>query len=212
MSLLLNVSRQGERRTGIKSLQVQVDGVIHSLTPKRSELKVDTQGCRVVESALVEGQDELIRAVASAREVSVDIVSVDGPQSFRLTPEEIADFVRIVALRDAAHLPEPEKPQTDPKRKEEGLTNPQAIRESKVKPEFPVLARGRMATGKVTLHAVVHPDGTTEVLDVVKSSARYCGFEQAAIDAVRQWRYIPGSKDGKPADFHFTVDIDFVWK
>jgi TonB family protein len=211
-SLLLHVSRQGDKRIGIKSLQVRVDGVSRALAPKRSEIKVDAYGCRVTETALLEGQDDLIRAIAVGREVDVDVVGVDGPQSFRLTPEEIGSFVRIVALRDADSLPEPEKPPADPVRGREGLTNPRIIRESKVMPEFPVLARGRMATGKVTLHAVVHPDGTAEVLDVFKSSARYCGFEQAAIDAVRQWRYVPGREDGKPTDFYFTVDIDFQWK
>ncbi len=121
-SLLLYASARGERRTGIKRLDVEIDGVVHTLTP------------------------------------------------------------------------------------------PQIIRSTKVAPEFPVMARDRMARGKVTLHAVVRLDGTTDVRDVFKSSARYCGFEQAAIDAVRQWRYIPGQKDGKPVDIYFTIDIDFVWR
>lgn len=211
-SFLLHVSRQGETRIGIRSIQVQVDGVPHPLRPKRSELEVDAHGCRVVETALMEGQDDLIRAIAAASEASVDIVSIKGSRSFQLTGEEIGNFARVVALRDTETLPEPEKPPEDHERKPEGLTNPQPIRESKVTPEFPIMARGKQATGKVTLHAVVHSDGTTEVLEVRKSSARYCGFEQAAIEAVRQWRYIPGQLDGKPTDIYFTVDIDFFWK
>ncbi len=35
------------------------------------------------------------------------------------------------------------------------------------------------------------------------------GFEEAAIDAVRQWRYKPALKDGQPLDVYFTIVVDF---
>lgn len=213
-SLLLYASAQGERRIGIKRLDVEIDGVVRSLAPGRSEVRADDQGCRVVETAILEGQADLIRKIAAARQSIITVVGVRRTTRFPLTNEEIQNFSRIVALHNAETLPPPEEPKAgeDGDQGITGLTHPQIIRSSKVMPEFPVMARDRMARGKVTLHAVVRSDGTTDVLDVFKSSARYCGFEQAAIDAVRQWRYIPGQKDGKPVDIYFTVDIDFVGK
>ena len=213
-SLLLYASAQGERRIGIKRLDVEFDGVARSLVPGRSEVRADDHGCRVVETVILEGQSDLIRKIAAARETSITVVGVRSTTRFPLTSEEIGNFSRIVALHDAETLPPPEEPKAgeDGDQRMTGLTHPQIIRTTKVMPEFPVMARDRMARGKVTLHAVVRSDGTTAVLDVFKSSARYCGFEQAAIDAVRQWRYIPGQKDGKPVDIYFTVDIDFAGK
>lgn len=213
-SLLLYASAQGERRIGIKRLDVEIDGVVHALTPGRSEVRADDHGCRVVETAILEGQADLIRKIAAARQSIITVVGVRSTTRFPLTDQELENFSRIVALHDAETLPPPEEPKSvaDGEEGTRGLTLPQIIRSTKVMPEFPVMARDRMARGKVTLHAVVRPDGTTDVLDVSKSSARYCGFEQAAIDAVRQWRYIPAQKEGKPVDSYFTVDVDFVWK
>ena len=213
-SLLLYASAQGERRIGIKRLDVEIDGVVHTLTPGRSEVRADDHGCRVVETAILEGQADLIRKIAAGRETSIIVVGVRSTTRFPLTKEELEHFSRIVTLHDAETLPPPEesKAVADGENGMRGLTPPQIIRSTKVAPEFPVMARDRMARGKVTLHAVVRSDGTTDVREVFKSSARYCGFEQAAIDAVRQWRYIPGQKGGKPVDIYFTVDVDFVWK
>jgi TonB family protein len=213
-ALLLYASAQGERRIGIKRLDVEIDGVVHALTPARSEVRADDHGCRVVETAILEGQADLIRKIAAARQASITVVGVRSTTRFPLTHEELESFSRIVALHDAETLPPPEepKPVVDGDQGMTGLTPPQIIRSTKVMPEFPVMARDRMARGKVTLHAVLRSDGTTDVVDVFKSSARYCGFEQAAIDAVRQWRYIPAQKDGKPVAIYFTIDIDFVWR
>lgn len=213
-SLILYASAQGERRIGIKRLDVEIDGVVHALTPERSEIRADDHGCRVVETATLEGQADLIRKIAAAREACISVVGVRSTTRFPLTNEEIEHFSRIVALHDAETLPPLEELEAVAAGEVgmTGLTHPQIIRSTKVMPEFPVMARHRMARGKVTLHAVVRSDGRTDVVDVFKSSARYCGFEQAAIDAVRQWRYIPGQKDGKPVDIYFTVDIDFAPK
>jgi TonB family protein len=213
-SLLLYVSTQGDRRIGTKSLDLDIDGSSVTVALKRSDVKADTNGCRVLEDVLLEGQDELVRRLAAAREASVSVVGVLSTHRYQLSEEEIANFARIVALYGAESLPEPEKPKAPPEGgpDKKDLTNPQIIRSTRVNPEFPVMARDKMARGKVTLQAVVREDGSTDVIDVLKSSARYCGFEQAAIDAVRRWHYEPGRQDGKPVDVYFTIDIDFIWR
>ena len=213
-SLLLYVSAQGDRRVGVKSLDLDIDGSVETVTLKHSDVKADSSGCRVMATVRLEGQDDLIRKLAGAREASVSVLGVRSTHRYRLSDQEIGNFARIVGLYGAVSLPDPDTPKTGPVdgQDKKGLTNPQIIRSTRVNPEFPVMAREKMARGKVTLEAVVRQDGSAEVIDVLKSSARYCGFEQAAIEAVRQWRYVPGQKDGKTVDFYFTVDIDFVWR
>ena len=213
-SLLLYVSTQGDRRIGMKSLDLEIDGSALTVALKHSDVKADTSGCRIMENVLLEGHDELIRRLANAREASVSVVGVRSTHRYRLSEEEIANFAQIVALYGGESLPEPEKSKASPEAGSEkkGLTNPRLIRSTRVNPEFPVMARDKMARGKVTLHAVVREDGSADVVDVLKSSARYCGFEQAAIDALRRWRYEPGRQDGRPVDMYFTIDFDFIWR
>jgi len=35
------------------------------------------------------------------------------------------------------------------------------------------------------------------------------GFGRAAIEAVRQWRYRPATRDGEPIDVYFTIIVLF---
>ena len=36
------------------------------------------------------------------------------------------------------------------------------------------------------------------------------GFEEAAIEAVQQWRYDPALQDGSPVDVYFTIVVTFT--
>ena len=35
------------------------------------------------------------------------------------------------------------------------------------------------------------------------------GLDEKAIEAVRQWRFQPSMKDGKPVEFHSVVEVNF---
>src|SRR5262249_3415958 len=65
-----------------------------------------------------------------------------------------------------------------------------------VPPEFPLLARQRGIDGWVDLQFVVKTDGS--VGDAAIVGAQPVGvFEQAALDAVRRWRYQPVVRGGQ---------------
>jgi protein TonB len=89
------------------------------------------------------------------------------------------------------------------------VTNPQLIPESKVEPEYPELARVARLEGNVILQAVIHSDGTVGEIEVLRSSRPNMGFEDAAIDAVKQWEYNPALQNGRPVDVYFTVFVEF---
>jgi TonB family protein len=91
-----------------------------------------------------------------------------------------------------------------------GVTNPVLIPESRIAPRYPEIGRKARVQGVVILQAVILEDGTVSSVDVLKSPGAHFGFDQAAIDAVRQWRYRPGLKDGRPVRVYFTVTVDFV--
>jgi len=47
-------------------------------------------------------------------------------------------------------------------------------------------------------------------IQVLRSPGSKFGFDEAAIAAVKQWRYKPGLQNGKPVDVYFTIVVDFV--
>ena len=76
-------------------------------------------------------------------------------------------------------------------------------------PQFPDLARTRGIDGWVDLQFAIGTDGA--VSDVAVVGAQPAGiFEQAALDAVRHWRYQPVTQDGHPVRQHARVRLRFA--
>jgi TonB family protein len=46
-------------------------------------------------------------------------------------------------------------------------------------------------------------------ITVLKNPGAKLGFDEAAIQAVKEWRYKPGLQNGKPVDVYFTIIVDF---
>jgi protein TonB len=78
----------------------------------------------------------------------------------------------------------------------------------KVEPEYPHAARVARLSGKVELQAVIGLDGSVESADVLRSTSAL--FDEAALRAVRLWRYEPARMDGRPVRVYFTVVVTFV--
>ena len=76
-------------------------------------------------------------------------------------------------------------------------------------PEFPLVARERNIQGWVDLEFLVGSDGA--VSDLTVSAAQPVGvFEQAALDAVRHWRYRPVLRDGHAVSQRARVRVRFA--
>jgi TonB family protein len=75
-----------------------------------------------------------------------------------------------------------------------------------VPPKYPVEARSGEAQGTVVLKTVVDENGKVEGVRLVEGNAT---LATAAIQAVKQWRYRPYVRDGKPQPFQTVVIVDF---
>ena len=75
-----------------------------------------------------------------------------------------------------------------------------------VKPVYPALARAAHVEGVVILDAVLGIDGRVDQVRVLRSVPL---LDQAAIDAVRQWRYTPTLLSGEPVRVLMTITINF---
>lgn len=79
----------------------------------------------------------------------------------------------------------------------------------RVEPTYPDLALVAKITGLVILEATVATDGTVESVRVLRS-VKF--LDQAAVDAVKQWRYSPLVLNGVPTPFILSVSLNFSVK
>jgi protein TonB len=77
---------------------------------------------------------------------------------------------------------------------------------NRVQPQYPPLARQTRISGTVRLHAIISKDGSVQSLSVESGHPL---LVQAALDAVRQWRYQPTTLNGEPVEVDTTIDVIF---
>ena len=76
-----------------------------------------------------------------------------------------------------------------------------------VKPVYPAIAQAAGVTGSVTIEATIGTDGKVVDATVVRSIPL---LDQAALDAVRQWEYMPTMLNGSPVPILMTVTVNFT--
>jgi protein TonB len=76
-----------------------------------------------------------------------------------------------------------------------------------VAPEYPSIARSARVSGTVILEAVIAEDGRVEDVRVLRSIRL---LDDAAADAVRQWRFTPTLLNGMPVRVLMTVTVSFA--
>ena len=86
-----------------------------------------------------------------------------------------------------------------------GVTAPTLI--SKTEPGYSQEARTMKFQGTVVLRIVVGVDGVPENISVVRPLG--FGLDEKAVEAVRQWRFKPGMKDGVPVPVSAQVEVNF---
>jgi periplasmic protein TonB len=74
-------------------------------------------------------------------------------------------------------------------------------------PEYSEEARKAKYQGVVVLGLVVGPDGRPRDMKVLRSLG--LGLDEKAIEAVKNWRFDPAVKDGKPVSVYISVEVDF---
>ncbi len=76
----------------------------------------------------------------------------------------------------------------------------------KTLPIYPPIAKTARVSGSVELHATIAKNGTIKDLQVVNGPIM---LRQAAIDAVRNWRYRPYKLNNEPTEVETTINVVF---
>lgn len=75
-------------------------------------------------------------------------------------------------------------------------------------PVYPMLSRKRKEQGTVWLLLLVSKDGLVTELKLKKTSG-FDRLDQAALQAVKKWKFQPARKQGQPIDYWYELPLKF---
>jgi periplasmic protein TonB len=81
-----------------------------------------------------------------------------------------------------------------------------------VKAEYTQEAKDAGIQGTVVLDTEVLADGTVGDVMIKQSLDTKYGLDQQALNAVKQWTFEPGTKDGKPVPVRVDIEMTFTLK
>jgi protein TonB len=76
-------------------------------------------------------------------------------------------------------------------------------------PPYPPLSKRLNEQGRVVIRARIEVDGTASQAEV-RTSSGFERLDQAALQTVKRWRYLPGKRAGVPEAMWFNIPIQFV--
>jgi len=78
---------------------------------------------------------------------------------------------------------------------------------NQTRPVYPALAIQARIQGNVVLHAIIDKDSKVAQLELMSGHPL---LVQAALDAVKQWRYRPTLLNGDPVEVDTTITVTFT--
>ncbi len=98
------------------------------------------------------------------------------------------------------------KPAADPVYEPGGdITRPKLVHS--VEPAFSTKSNEAFVEGTVTVSAVVSTHGNLTDMQVLKGLS--AAQDRSALDALKDWRFEPGTKAGKPVNVKIKIQVDF---
>ena len=76
-------------------------------------------------------------------------------------------------------------------------------------PAYPRMSRRMGEQGTVLVRVFISADGRAEKAEI-RTSSGYPRLDEAALETVQRWRYVPGQRAGQPEAMWFNVPIRFV--
>jgi protein TonB len=76
-------------------------------------------------------------------------------------------------------------------------------------PRYPAMSRRMGEQGRVLFDVHILPDGSVGEIKLKKSSG-YARLDEAALEAVRRWRYVPAKRGDTPIPFWYVQPVTFA--
>lgn len=166
-------------------------------------------------------------------QVSLVAVSTPDQQKVEKTVEEVVEAPKLPPKPDGIKKVEPKKEKVEKKEQKEaklnsvaretiGQQSPDATELKSAKteaifdaaylrnpvPNYPDSARRRGIQGKVLLNVLVTTEGTAADVSIARSSGNGA-LDEAALNAVRRWHFVPARRGSQLVSDNVLVPIDF---
>jgi protein TonB len=76
-------------------------------------------------------------------------------------------------------------------------------------PGYPRISRRNGEQGTVIVRVFISTQGTPEKAEV-RTSSGFARLDQAALEAVHRWRFVPGRRNGTPEAMWFNIPVRFI--
>jgi TonB family protein len=184
-----------------------VEKVYSPLMARLTQNQADPNSPVIPDSPIIEMRTDLTTISSDAIDDSV----FEVPADYELV--SVAEIVKALmpapVSASTATAPVPPSPDLGPDEQVTkvgaGVSPPAVI--YKVDPEYSKEASKAKLSGTVTLSVVVDKEGTPRNIQVVEPLGM--GLDEKAIEAVRQWKFRPGQKDGQPVNVRAKIQVNF---
>lgn len=142
-----------------------------------------------------------------AKKVPIPDPTPDEPEPIR-TPEDIRpeiDLPETDIIFDIPEGPPPSEPE-GPIHVGGDVAAPNKI--SAPQPQYTEIARKARIQGVVIVQAIINKQGNVTDVKVLKGLPM--GLDQAAVEAIRKWRFEPATLNGKPVDVYYNLTVNFT--
>jgi TonB family protein len=78
----------------------------------------------------------------------------------------------------------------------------------RIEPNYSEDARRARYQGSVVLSAIVRKDGSIQILKVLRGLG--LGLDENAVEALKKWKFSPGTRSGEPVDVALNIEINFA--
>jgi TonB family protein len=166
-------------------------------------LKAAQDARAALDAELKAQEGKWVKSYDKTRELAVAAKSAaDKAAADAVAGKEKADAVAAKEKADAAARTKAKMMAVRPGGR---IMEPKKIKD--VQPVYPAIAQSARVSGTVTIEATIGSDGKVVDAKVVRSIPL---LDQAALDAVRQWEYLPTMLNGVPVPVLVTVTINFT--
>jgi TonB family protein len=170
----------------------------HTLT-----VRIDTPDGPITSVAVVKSVPDVRTIMATQGGLTYKVEVTLAADGSAVGKFDVTEGVRTLASSTRGFLA-PLKP-SPAKRLSEGMTAPKVI--SRVDPLYNEEAKKNRIAGVVIIEATINESGLVTDARILKPLPY--GLDQAAVDAIRQWRFEPATQDGQPVPVKFNFTFNF---
>jgi TonB family protein len=141
-----------------------------------------------------------------SKKVPIPDPTPDEPEPIRIEEEieQEIDLPDTDIIFDIPDGPPPVEPE-GPIRVGGDVTRPEKI--AGPNPQYTEIARKARIQGVVIVEAIIDKSGNVTNVRVLKPLPM--GLDQAAVEAVKKWKFKPATLNGKPVDVYYNLTVNF---